>query len=120
MKRKRQENDHPLRNHTSNPKKKKLPPSTRKLFVPKKKCPECRKDIEPKSGGNRCCTSCGLVLQTQIICEQSEWRTFADNDRGGPDPNRVGSVQHYLLQQTGDLSTAIGSGYGAKLSNVQT
>ena len=84
------------------------------------KCPDCRGggDIidDPKSG-RKICTSCGLVLENQLISDQSEWRTFADNDRGGPDPNRVGQAAHYLLSDGGDLSTTIGD--NSKLSNAQ-
>eukprot|EP00483_Globobulimina_turgida_P000941 UN00943 len=109
-------------NHNHSSKKKKLPPWIRALLVPEKKCPDCRSggDIidDPKSG-RRICTSCGLVLENQIISEQSEWRTFADNDGSGPDPNRVGAAQHYLLQEAGDLSTTIGHRDNAKLSNAQ-
>merc|ERR1719242_9404 len=89
-------------------------------MVPEAKCPDCRGggDIidDPKSG-RKICTSCGLVLENQLISDQSEWRTFADNDRGGPDPNRVGQAAHYLLSDGGDLSTTIGD--NSKLSNAQ-
>ena len=99
---------------------KKLPPWVRKLMVADTKCPDCRGggDIidDPKSG-RKICTSCGLVLENQLISDQSEWRTFADNDRGGPDPNRVGQAAHYLLSDGGDLSTTIGD--NSKLSNAQ-
>lgn len=98
--------------------KKKLPPWVRKLMIPEKKCPDCRgggEIIDDSKSGRKICTSCGLVLENSLISEQSEWRTFADNDRSGPDPNRVGAAQHYLLQESGDLSTTIGSD-GGKLS----
>eukprot|EP01083_Nonionella_stella_P274198 930651_1 len=108
-------------NHASK-QKKKLPPWIRALLVPDKKCPDCRNGgniIDDPKSGRKICTSCGLVLENQIISEQSEWRTFADNDRSGPDPNRVGQAQHYLLQENGDLSTTIGHRDNAKLSNTQ-
>eukprot|EP01084_Bolivina_argentea_P302588 522324_1 len=103
-------------------KKKKLPPWIRKLIIPQKKCPDCRgggEIIDDPKSGRKICTSCGLVLENQMISEQSEWRTFADNDRSGPDPNRVGAAQHYLLQESGDLSTTIGHKDNARLSNAQ-
>ena len=112
-------NKHSQKNKSSQ--KNKLPPWVRKLMIPEKKCPDCRGggDIidDPKSG-RKICTSCGLVLENSLISEQSEWRTFADGDKSGPDPNRVGAAQHYLLQESGDLSTTIGSGGNDKLSNA--
>merc|ERR1719410_3219020 len=115
-------NNHASNNKKSKYAKKKLPPWVRKLLVPETKCPDCRgggQIIDDPKSGRRICTSCGLVLENQIISEQSEWRTFADNDRGGPDPNRVGAAQHYLLQEEGDLSTTIGHRDNAQLSNAQ-
>lgn len=88
----------------------KIPPWVKKLMVPEAKCPDCRSFdniiSDPKSG-RKICTSCGLVLEHQLISDQSEWRSFADGDKGGPDPNRVGAAQHYLLSEGGDLSTTI-------------
>ena len=100
--------------------KKKLPPWVRALLVPDKKCPDCRgggQIIDDPKSGRKICTSCGLVLDHQMISDQSEWRTFADSDSSGPDPNRVGAAQHYLLQESGDLSTTIGD--KSTLSNAQ-
>ena len=116
-----------LNNNNKNKKSKysqknRLPPWVRKLMIPEKKCPDCRgggEIIDDPKSGRKICTSCGLVLENQMISEQSEWRTFADNDRSGPDPNRVGAAQHYLLQESGDLSTTIGAKDNAKLSNAQ-
>ena len=107
---------------TNDDPKKKLPPWVRKLLIPEKKCPDCRGGgaiIDDPKSGRKICTSCGLVLENQMISEQSEWRTFADNDRSGPDPNRVGAAQHYLLEEHGDLSTTIGAKDNARLSNAQ-
>ena len=101
--------------------KNKLPPWVRKLMIPEKKCPDCRgggEIIDDSKSGRKICTSCGLVLENSLISEQSEWRTFADGDKSGPDPNRVGAAQHYLLQESGDLSTTIGSKGNDKLSNT--
>jgi len=100
--------------------KQKIPPWIRKLMVADTKCPDCRNGgdiIDDSKSGRKICTSCGLVLENQLISDQSEWRTFADNDRGGPDPNRVGQAQHYLMADNGDLSTTIGD--NSKLSNAQ-
>jgi len=88
-------------------------------MVPETKCPDCRgggEILDDTKTGRKICTSCGLVLENCLISETSEWRTFADNDRNGPDPNRVGAAQHYLLQESGDLSTTIGD--GSKLDNI--
>lgn len=46
-----------------------------------------------------------------MIDERSEWRTFADKDKEGGDPNRVGGPVNPLLGDAG-LSTVIGGGKG--------
>lgn len=82
-------------------------------------CPQCRNGgapLEDPKAGRIVCTQCGLVLEVGYISEQSEWRNFADSDKSGPDPNRVGSAGHYLLSDAGDLSTKIDDGY---LRNLQ-
>ena len=43
-----------------------------------------------------------------FIDTSCEWRTIADNDRGGPDPERVGGAANALLR---------GGGLGTKISS---
>jgi len=47
------------------------------------------------------------VLESRIIDERSEWRTFSDSDKQGDDPNRVGGPSNTMLAD-GGLSTSIG------------
>jgi len=100
--------------------KRNMPSWAHKLKVEEEKCPDCHNGgeiIEDPKTGTIVCTRCGLVIQSQFISDQTEWRTFAENDRSGPDPNRVGAAQHYLLQDYGNLSTTVGEkGY---LQNLQ-
>lgn len=94
----------------------------KRLIIPDVSCPDCRGKshcMEDPKRGMTVCTQCGLVLEKQVISEQSEWRTFADSDKSGPDPNRVGAAEHYLLNDIGDLSTVIGAKDSSKLSNLQ-
>mmetsp|Transcript_52502 Transcript_52502/g.131965 ORF Transcript_52502/g.131965 Transcript_52502/m.131965 type:complete len:344 (+) Transcript_52502:217-1248(+) len=58
-------------------------------------CPTCRSAaaiITDHQQGNELCGRCGLVLQSRIISEEQEWRTFSNSDKGdtGQDRNRVG------------------------------
>jgi len=52
-----------------------------------------------------------LVLESHLIDERSEWRTFTDSDKTGADPNRVGGPTNKLLEG-GGLSTVIGKTQG--------
>ncbi len=91
-----------------------LPPTFSLHSYPKRKrkrkitaCRDPGKVIEDERAGNITCTGCGLVLEKQFLSEQTEWRSFAENDRSGPDPNRVGRAQHYLQADVEDFSTSI-------------
>jgi len=54
------------------------------------------------------CNNCGLVVESRIIDEASEWRNFSSESGGsGSDPNRVGGPLNPLLGDYG-LSTVIG------------
>jgi hypothetical protein len=55
--------------------------------------------------------NCGVVVEAHVIDERSEWRTFADKDGNGADPNRVGGPVNPLLSD-GGMSTMIGGGKG--------
>jgi transcription initiation factor TFIIB len=48
-------------------------------------CRNCAKPtaiIEDHSQGDLVCTECGLVLESRVVDESSEWRTFSDSDKG--------------------------------------
>ncbi|KAJ3316938.1 transcription initiation factor IIB [Blyttiomyces sp. JEL0837] len=53
--------------------------------------------IESYETGDMVCGDCGLVFEGKIIDTSPEWRTFADSDDTGPDPNRVGTSGDSLL-----------------------
>ena len=100
--------------------KSKLPAWALRHSTAEVKCPNCRNGGSPLNdpkAGRIVCIECGLVLQVGFISEQSEWRNFADSDKSGPDPNRVGSAGHYLLNDVDDLSTKVGD--GSYLQNLQ-
>ena len=55
-------------------------------------CRNCAKPtaiIEDHQQGDLVCTECGLVLESRVVDESSEWRTFSDSDKAGVDPNRT-------------------------------
>ena len=60
-------------------------------------CPDCQENppniIEDWTEGNVICASCGLVLETHLVDQRSEWRTFASDDGKGDDPSRVGKAE---------------------------
>nr|GEV06965.1 transcription initiation factor IIB-2 [Tanacetum cinerariifolium] len=71
-------------------------------------CLDCKCDTEvvlDHSAGDTICSECGLVLESHLIDETSEWRTFA-NEFGDNDPVRVGGPINILLID-GGLSTVI-------------
>ncbi len=57
--------------------------------------------------GQMTCRNCGIVVQSQIVSDEAEWREFAENDRRRDDPNRVGGPENSLYG-TGSLSTMMG------------
>lgn len=76
-------------------------------------CPDCggTRFVEDHAQGDIVCMGCGLVVQSHIIDERSEWRTFSDKDKETVDPNRVGGPSDPLLNG-GNLSTVIGKTMG--------
>nr|GEW50311.1 transcription initiation factor IIB-2 [Tanacetum cinerariifolium] len=71
-------------------------------------CLDCKRDTEVvlnHSAGDTICSECGLVLESHLIDETSEWRTFA-NEFGDNDLVRVGGPINILLND-GGLSTVI-------------
>lgn len=51
------------------------------------------------------------MAESRLIDERSEWRSFADGDKDGADPSRVGGAVNPLLSD-GGLSTVLGAGKG--------
>lgn len=76
-------------------------------------CPECggHDFVDDQAAGDLICKGCSLVVEAHCIDERSEWRTFADSDKAGSDPNRVGGPTNPLLQG-GGLATVIGKTQG--------
>lgn len=73
-------------------------------------CRNCAKPtaiIEDHQQGDLVCTECGLVLESRVVDESSEWRTFSDSDKAGVDPNRTAGPTNRMLAN-GGLSTSIG------------
>ncbi|CAI5733284.1 unnamed protein product [Peronospora destructor] len=71
-------------------------------------CRECGSAdvVTDFSAGDVVCRSCGMILGERIIDDSPEWRTFANDDRGG-DPaskSRVGDVADVRLDSV-SLST---------------
>ena len=79
--------------------------------------------VEDHASGDLICTECGLVIESRIIDECSEWRTFGDGDkdRGGADPSRTVGATNVMLTG-GGLSTTIGKNpdgtYNATLTRL--
>ncbi|KAF2671537.1 cyclin-like protein [Microthyrium microscopicum] len=63
-------------------------------------CKDCQEDppnlVEEYSSGDLVCGSCGMVLESNIIDNRSEWRSFANDDQGGDDPSRVGQASSLI------------------------
>ena len=75
-------------------------------------CPKCAvhtRIVEDHASGDLVCTECGLVIESRIIDECSEWRTFGDGDKdkNGADPSRTVGATNVMLAG-GGLSTTIG------------
>jgi transcription initiation factor TFIIB len=70
-----------------------------------RKCNDCGgyHFVTDYSAGDIVCSNCGLVSESRIMDERSEWRTFGDDDK--VDPCRVGGPVNELLN---GLSTVIG------------
>lgn len=73
-------------------------------------CPDCREDppnlVEEFSSGDVVCTSCGRVVGSRVIDTRSEWRTFANDDQNGDDPNRVGGPRDEFVDDE-QLATTV-------------
>mmetsp|Transcript_9663 Transcript_9663/g.24248 ORF Transcript_9663/g.24248 Transcript_9663/m.24248 type:complete len:338 (+) Transcript_9663:175-1188(+) len=84
------------------------------------RCRECNSDdiIEDWAQGTMVCRECGLVLENRLLDYGSEWRTFADDNKGD-DPNRAGGPSNPLLE--GAAVTTISNdmtGMGKKIAQT--
>ncbi|CAL5228963.1 g12195 [Coccomyxa viridis] len=73
-------------------------------------CADCGSSdfVEDHANGDLVCTNCGLVAESHLIDEGSEWRSFGDKEKGDHgDPSRVGGPTNHLLS-SGGLGTEIG------------
>ena len=57
-----------------------------------KKCPYCSSSdiITDITAGDEICRSCATVLAERVICEEAEWRSYENDDRGSRDLARCG------------------------------
>lgn len=82
----------------------------------KENCEECKKSefVFNRAEGTIVCTNCGLVQQSRVIDETSEWRNFSNENSGGGQSslNRVGGKLNPYMSDFG-LSTMV-KGQGAK------
>mmetsp|Transcript_5877 Transcript_5877/g.15099 ORF Transcript_5877/g.15099 Transcript_5877/m.15099 type:complete len:325 (+) Transcript_5877:75-1049(+) len=74
--------------------------------------------VEARQSGDVICTGCGLVAESHLMDEGSEWRTFADNDKNNGDPSRVGAAVNSLVDNGSAASTGILNGKGG-FSNLE-
>ncbi|KAL3152054.1 hypothetical protein ABBQ32_001165 [Trebouxia sp. C0010 RCD-2024] len=73
------------------------------------KCKDCGSSefVDDRAAGDLICQVCGLVAESHVIDESSEWRTFADSDKPQADRTRVGGATDTLLSEGGIGSTVI-------------
>ncbi len=82
------------------------------------KCPECNgtKTVHDYDSGETVCSSCGLVINDQMLDKGPEWRAFTREEKESR--SRVGIPTSYSMHDNG-LSTAIGQvnrdAFGRKL-----
>ena len=68
------------------------------------RCEECKKAelVINHVEGTIVCQNCGLVQQSRIIDDSSEWRTFSsETSSGGANPSRVGGKLNPYLSNYG-------------------
>lgn len=69
--------------------------------------------IEDQHEGTVICSKCGTVILDQVVCELSEWRTFADDTQADSwQRSRVGGASNRFLSSQTNLSTSIQSTTG--------
>lgn len=77
-----------------------------------KECPNCRdagRVVYDTHSGDELCAQCGQVLESRVMSEEQEWRSFSNNDGGGGvDRSRVGGVNDAWLDSGVQGSSMLG------------
>jgi len=80
-------------------------------------CHECGCDevvVNPREGRVEC-KACGLVLDSAMLDERSEWRDFSEKDKDqNHDPSRVGKKLNFT-KSNGGVGTYLSGGKGMKM-----
>jgi transcription initiation factor TFIIB len=84
-------------------------------------CSECKAPnsiVENHNNGTLVCNECGLVVESKVIDQSSEWRNFSAEASGsrGNDQNRVGGPTNPLLEHCGIDTVVTGGSAGNNLS----
>ena len=77
------------------------------------RCEDCKKEdfVMNRAEGTVVCTNCGLVSQSRIIDEASEWRNFSnDNGEATNSRDRVGGKLNPYVSDFGLNTMVRGSG----------
>lgn len=87
-------------------------------------CPDCKEKgiiICDTSEGTQICNGCGLVVETNILSEEQEWRNFSnDGQSKGNDRNRVGETSDIWLENNLTSTTFIKSSKKLQHLNMMT
>lgn len=66
-------------------------------------CPNCRDRgviVYDNHSGDELCSDCGQILESRVMSEEQEWRSFSNSDGGsGNDRSRVGGVNDSWLEE---------------------
>lgn len=65
-------------------------------------CSDCKRPTQvvyDHATGDSICLECGLVLESHIIDQTAEWRTFSNDDANDKDSVRVGTPSNPFLDQ---------------------
>eukprot|EP01053_Blabericola_migrator_P007130 Blabericola_migrator_1__7129@NODE_360_length_9432_cov_135_447517_g288_i0_p3_GENE_NODE_360_length_9432_cov_135_447517_g288_i0NODE_360_length_9432_cov_135_447517_g288_i0_p3_ORF_typecomplete_len334_score55_26TFIIB/PF00382_19/9_4e07TFIIB/PF00382_19/0_0015TF_Zn_Ribbon/PF08271_12/7_5e13Cyclin_C/PF02984_19/6_7e02Cyclin_C/PF02984_19/56Cyclin_C/PF02984_19/0_36zfRING_4/PF14570_6/19zfRING_4/PF14570_6/1_8DUF2614/PF11023_8/0_092DZR/PF12773_7/1_9DZR/PF12773_7/0_2DZR/PF12773_7/7_7e03zfribbon_3/PF13248_6/20zfri len=77
-----------------------------------KECPNCRDQgviVYDNHSGDDLCSNCGQVLESRVMSEEQEWRTFSNTDGGsGNDKSRVGGVNDTWMEEGVQGTTMMG------------
>lgn len=60
-------------------------------------------DLDTVCSSRACAQACGVVQESRIIDESSEWRNFSDKGDGTEDKSRVGGAGNPLIESKGEL-----------------
>eukprot|EP01071_Lankesteria_metandrocarpae_P002350 Lankesteria_metandrocarpae@DN2264_c0_g1_i2.p1 len=78
-----------------------------------KSCPNCKDKsvvIYDNKAGDELCSRCGLILESRVMSDEQEWRSFSNTDggSGGADRSRVGGPNDAWLQDGVQGTTMLG------------